>query len=148
MKYFSSDFIALYNAAIDQYKSDQARIDTKYEVIIDELIERESFRLEKTVRKPFMPGDFVETIEGRVGEVIDCPVIVELKSSGADYWAQPVGPNRYLPLKNEADEVVATIEGMIRKVVVKFKPSDLEIDWGTEEVVHSFYPDELSMIKK
>jgi hypothetical protein len=149
MKYFSSDFVALYNTAVEQYKTDKAEIDMKYDVIIDELIEHESFRLESIIDRPFMPGDFVETYTGRMGEVIDCPVIVELKRNPEDYYDNSlINSSRYLPLKNEEDEVIATCEGMIRKVVVKFKPSDVELDWGMEEVVHSFYPDELSPLKK
>ena len=145
MKYFSSDFVALYNTAVEQYKTDKAEIVAKYDVIIDELVEHESFRLENTISKPFISGDFVETADGRVGEVMGCPVVVELKRSLEDY---STNLSRYLPLKSEEDEVVATCEGMIRKVVVKFKPNEVELDWGMEEIIHSFYPDELSSLRK
>ena len=147
MKYFSGDFIALYNSAISQYRQEQIAIDTKYEDVINELISRESSRIESTTSAPFSIGDYVETIDGRVGEVIDCPVHIDLKIE-SDYFSDPSGPNRFLPLKTDEDEVTATCEGMIRKVFVKFKSSEIEIDWGKENTVYSFYPDELSTIKK
>lgn len=150
MKYLSGDFIALYNSAMSQYREEQQAIDEKFDSIIGELVKRERERLEKVAALPFSSGDKVETPDGRIGTVVKCPVDLDVMNYDWRYFepVESVGLNRYFQLKNEADENVVTCEGMIRKVEVEFEASEIEKDWGKDRVVHTVYPDELSLVKK
>ena len=150
MKYLSGDFVALYNSALSQYREEQKVIDEKFDSIIGELVKRERERLEKTTSMPFSSGDTVETPDGRVGKVVECPVEFDVINHDWHYFepSESVGLNRYFPLANELDETVVTCEGMIRKVKVEFEASEIEKDWGKDRIFHTIYPDELSLVKK
>ena len=149
LKYFSGDFAALYNRALEDYEQQQDELNQKFDGLIDRLLEKEVNRLEQSLVKPFSKGDMVETSDGRVGKVISCNVEVRMRHDQSDMLLGPLeGPTRYFQLQKDSDEEVITCEGMLHKVVVQFEASEIEKEWGKEKVTSSFYPDELSYIKR
>ena len=146
MKYLSSDFVAEYNRVMNEYSEEQKVLEEKFEKKINEIVQRETARLEQVFPMPFQPGEKVITQDGVTGTVVDCPVNLNFRED-EEYHGTRCGPNKFFKIRNQNDEDVLTCEGLIRTVNVKLENvTQLEMDWGVNSKQIEYWPDELESI--
>lgn len=138
-KNISGDFVAEYNRTMEQYKSEQADLDKKYDSKINELLLREKSRLRESFPDPFEIGSLVKDEKGNIGKVLKCPVDIEV----CFYDEYDCSPKRYLPLKGSDCEDIVTCEGNVKRVVVEFNSSEIEKDWGHDTRIRELWADEV-----
>ena len=140
---FLQNFVAEYNLVLKDFQERQKKLDYNLTKKIDELVKRESSRLEQAVPMPFKPGASVRSFDKSItGEVVDCPVVLEVLED-ENYHGPKFGPSRYYAIHDKHDEEILTCEGQIRRVLVKVEPNELQKDWGVENTIVEYWPDEL-----
>jgi len=145
-KYLSGDFVAVYNEAMKNLKKEQELLDQKYSSIVEDIVEKETARLEEIVPHDFKIGDKVKNSDGKIGVVVSTQVVINVHEDEG-YFGKLFGPNLFFPIDSATDEEIVTCEGLLRMVDVDFESSELEKDWMVESVKKRCYSDELTLIK-
>ena len=148
-KYLSSDFLASYNEVYDELEKKQKELDKEYEFKVEALAERERQRLELLVPIEYATGETVR-VQGsnKTGKVVDSRIEFDvIAREDTDSYGNPFyGPDRLYPIKSARDEEVVTCEGMLRVYRIAMAPNILEEDWGHEEIVRTYYSDQIEKI--
>ena len=146
-KILSGDFVAEYNRLMNQLNAEQGTLDEKYGVLMKELIQRENDRLKSTVKPALKVGDVVQTFDNRRGTIVAWHVAFDPVVEQGWNDLQPYGPAKYYSIASEKDESMVTCEDLMQRFTVEFEPNQLEMDWGSEDVVlGGYYADELSYV--
>tara|TARA_Y100001973_G_C5078830_1_gene271429 strand:+ start:92 stop:541 length:450 start_codon:yes stop_codon:yes gene_type:complete len=149
MKWLSGDFVAEYNEVTDALKKEQYELDEKYSAKINRLIERETKRLDEVVPRDYVEGDQVINSFGITGTVVGSHIELSVRTSCLTENDNPVvGSNIYHALKNQSDEDIITLEGMLRLYTVRFPTTEFEKDWGQEFKTFIMYPDEITPLNE
>jgi len=145
MKWLSGDFVAEYNKVTEALKKEQRELDEKYSEKINQLIERETKRLDEVVPYDYNIGDKVINSFGITGVVEGSHVELSVRTNTMTEFDEPVvGSNVYHALKNQNDEDVITLEGMLRLYSVRFPTTEFEKDWGQDSKLFVMYSDEIT----
>jgi hypothetical protein len=147
-KYLSSDFLASYDEIIEALESRQAELDSLYSEKISSLLAREKVRLNQLAPKKFDVGDLVKiTGTERTGVIVDTSIDFDLEISELDELGRPYyGPGRYLTIRSNREEEIATCEGNFRSYSVESKPHVIAQDWGVVSVTETFYEEDLEKV--
>ena len=148
-KYLSSDFLASYNELYEELKVKQKNLDNEYDEKVEKILEVERSRLELLVPVEFSPGDIVNVYGSKTpGRVVDSRIEFDVVArEDTDAYGNPFyGPGRLYPIKSESDEDVVTCEGMLRVYRVATSPNPIEEDWGCDEMIRTYYADQLTKI--
>tara|TARA_E500000331_G_C17141794_1_gene663102 strand:- start:576 stop:1028 length:453 start_codon:yes stop_codon:yes gene_type:complete len=145
-EYLSGDFVAAYNETMKNLKKEQEILDQKYSSIIENIVEKETARLEEIVPHEFKTGDKVKDFNGNQGLVVSTKVVINVQED-EEYSGKLYGPNLFFPIENSIDEKIVTCEGLIRMFDVDFESSELEKDWMIEKRTKRCYSDELTLIE-
>ena len=145
-KYLSGDFVAEYNEAMQSLKKEQELLDQKYSSIFENLVEKETSRLEEVVPFDFNIGDKVRDSDGNIGFVVSTQVVLNVREDEG-YFGKLFGPSMFFPIESAEDEEVVTCEGLLRMIDVEFESSELEKDWMVESRTKRCYSDELTRVE-
>jgi len=145
-KYLSGDFVAEYNEAMKNLKKEQELLDQKYSSVFENLVEKETARLEEVVPIEFKIGDKVKDSDGNIGFVVSTQVVLNVREDEG-YFGKLFGPNMFFSIENAGDEEVVTCEGLLRMIDVEFESSELEKDWMVESRTKRCYSDELTRVE-
>lgn len=149
MKWLSGDFVAEYNEVTGALKKEQLELDEKYSAKINRLIERETKRLDEVVPREYAEGDKVINSFGITGTVVGSHIELSVRTNCLTENDNPVvGSNIYHILKDQGDEDIITLEGMLRLYTVIFPTSDFEKDWGQETKTFVMYADEITPLNE
>ena len=145
MKWLSGDFVAEYNEVTEALRKEQRELDEKYSEKINQLIERETKRLDEVVPYDYNIGDKVINSFGITGVVEGSHIELSVRTNTMTEFDEPVvGSNVYHALKNQKDEDVITLEGMLRLYSVRFPTTEFEKDWGQDSKLFVMYSDEIT----
>lgn len=148
-KWLSGDFVAEYNNSLKDLNDAQEELDKKYDIVIGEIVKRESARLEKVIPAKHEIGTKVVNSHGNTGIIIGSHIELVVKTHAkSDVDQDVVGPNKYWNLASVDDELVITCEGMLRLYDVEFPSDPLSKDWGVDSKAFSMYADEFEVLKE
>ena len=148
-KWLSGDFLSEYNKALSDLRVHQAELDEKYEVVIGELVKRETSRLEKAIPIEHPIGTKVINSHGNTGVIIGSHIDLVVKTHAkSDIDQEVVGPNKYWSVTTPDEENIMTCEGMLRLYDVQFDSHELEKDWGVDYKVLTMYSDEFELAEE
>lgn len=142
MKYLSGDFLAEYNRVLGEYRKEQNALDRKWCSIVNDLVEKESERLEDSFPSNFKEGEKVVDTNGNLGTVVANPIILNVYEDEG-YYGKKFGPNKLFAIESALDEEAVTCEGMLRMVDVSLETTEIEKDWGQDYRFARYYEDEL-----
>jgi hypothetical protein len=149
-KWLSGDFVAGYNAALSKLKISQKELDKKHDIIIGEIVKRETKRLEKTILVEFEVGSQVVNSHGNVGTIVGTHIELSVETHGlSDMGQLAAGPNRYWNIENSDDEAAVTCDGnMLRLYSVKFNANPISKDYGIDDDIQTMFADEFEAVKE
>ena len=148
-KWLSGDFLSEYNKSLSDLRSHQEELDKKYEVVIGEIVERETARLEKSIPIEYPIGTKVVNSHGNAGIIIGSHIELVVKTHAkSEIDQEVVGPNKYWSVTTADEENIMTCEGMLRLYDVQFDSHEMEKDWGVETKAITMYSDEFELAEE